>query len=514
MALSADRNTKSKDGVIPFNMSFKVYTGVTIYIGALVALNATGYLVPVTASTTLTIVGRAAEGCVAGAAASGTYSINVNPGVHKWVNSAVAACGQAHVGTEVYGEDDQTISQTSQTGTLSAAGVMLALDADGGVWVQSGTDLIGGADVTTTGTQTLTNKRIPMRTGTDITADVTVQVANGELFECIPGANTTVTLGTTDVAEGDRMVFNKPGTEAFTVAVGALYTIPASVAGRVEIEYLHAAWRLASAKVGTVVAPAGHVTQLTTTGATNVTLPTTGTLSTLAGAEALTNKTLTTPTVADLTNMGHNHTNAAGGAQLTDAALSAAVTASKGGTGQAGGYAVGDELYASAAGTISKLAIGTANQVQKVNAGATAPEWATLSGTADHIAVTPGVGTLALDVGAHVCQLADAQTLTNKRFVCKPYTVAFVGGADTMAMADGNYGWIDTVAQNSVLTIDGAGAVLGDIIEINRDDSDAFTVAVTDGVTTWITMTASKYAGVTLRFNGTRWIPVGVYQQA
>lgn len=49
--------------------------------------------------------------------------------------------------------------------------------------------------------------------------------------------------------------------------------------------------------------------------------------------DTLTNKTLTTPTIGSFVNADHNHTNAAGGGQLTDAALSAAVTVPKGGTG-------------------------------------------------------------------------------------------------------------------------------------------------------------------------------------
>lgn len=47
-----------------------------------------------------------------------------------------------------------------------------------------------------------------------------------------------------------------------------------------------------------------------------------GTVATTTATATLTNKTLTTPVISDLTNATHNHTNAAGGGQITTAALS------------------------------------------------------------------------------------------------------------------------------------------------------------------------------------------------
>lgn len=92
----------------------------------------------------------------------------------------------------------------------------------------------------------------------------------------------------------------------------------------------------------------------------------------------------TTPTIGSFANATHNHTNAAGGGQLTDAALSTAVGIAKGGTGQTTATAafdalaptttVGDMIYHNGSDNI-RLAKGTATQVLKMNDTATAPEW-------------------------------------------------------------------------------------------------------------------------------------------
>lgn len=88
----------------------------------------------------------------------------------------------------------------------------------------------------------------------------------------------------------------------------------------------------------TIVAPATSATVAITDGkalnvsntltlagtdATTMTFPATSdAVATLTVTQTFTNKTLTTPTISSFTNATHNHTNAAGGGQITTAALS------------------------------------------------------------------------------------------------------------------------------------------------------------------------------------------------
>ena len=60
------------------------------------------------------------------------------------------------------------------------------------------------------------------------------------------------------------------------------------------------------------------------------------------------------------------------------------VTVAKGGTNLTS-FTAGDILYATGSTTLAKLAKGTAGQYLKMNSGASAPEWATLSVSSDYV---------------------------------------------------------------------------------------------------------------------------------
>ena len=87
------------------------------------------------------------------------------------------------------------------------------------------------------------------------------------------------------------------------------------------------------------------------------------TLVDLSTAQTLENKTLTTPVIGDLTNATHNHTNNAGGGQITDAALSAAVGITKGGTGLSSAPTAGQLLIGKENGTYALAKLTDGNNI-------------------------------------------------------------------------------------------------------------------------------------------------------
>ena len=107
---------------------------------------------------------------------------------------------------------------------------------------------------------------------------------------------------------------------------------------------------------GAFATSGAYSTTLTVTANTNVTLPITGTLATLAGTETLTNKTMSTGSTWNGNVIGTTY----------------------GGTGLST-YTTGDLVYASASNVLSKLAIGTADQILMVNASGV-PVWGNIDG--------------------------------------------------------------------------------------------------------------------------------------
>lgn len=98
----------------------------TIYQGALVALDASGFAVPGSKAATLTAAGRAEE-TVENTGADGAVTIRVARGVFVYQNAADSGkLTAAHILKPCYIADDQTVTATA-TGA-SVAGLVVRVD--------------------------------------------------------------------------------------------------------------------------------------------------------------------------------------------------------------------------------------------------------------------------------------------------------------------------------------------------------------------------------------------------
>ena len=131
-ALSAARNTPERAGEV---LGFPVDAGAKIFAGALVVLDG-GYAVPGKTDTGLVAIGRCEEAVDNTGGGAGALSVLVKGGVFKFGNSAAGdLIAQTDVGAVCYIVDDQTVAKTHATNTRSAAGKIVAVEADG-VWVK------------------------------------------------------------------------------------------------------------------------------------------------------------------------------------------------------------------------------------------------------------------------------------------------------------------------------------------------------------------------------------------
>jgi hypothetical protein len=135
MALTADRNTPERDGVLA---EYPVAASTRLYAGGMAALNASGYCVPASADAALVVVGRAEEEVDNSSGSDGDLDALTKRGVFQFGNSSGSdEITLADVGRPAYVVDDATLAKTSNSGVRPVAGEIVDVDA-GGVWVKLG----------------------------------------------------------------------------------------------------------------------------------------------------------------------------------------------------------------------------------------------------------------------------------------------------------------------------------------------------------------------------------------
>lgn len=248
---------------------------------------------------------------------------------------------------------------------------------------------------------------------------------------------------------------------------------------------------------------------------------------------------IVTPTIASFTNATHNHTNAAGGGQITDAALSAAVTVAKGGTGLTGGTSGGIPYYSSGSAMLSSALLATGATVVGGGAGA-APASSTLTASVTkHTSGVPAAATAvdvsapgsAADAGstdAYVATLSPVPTLTTGteyRFKANtantgPATINFnslgnitikkVAGGITTDLADNDIRagqWVTVIYDGANMQIQSAGgnAASGSVgsnvpscTKYTVSETALTTAATTQDITVVTLPARSKVQGITI----------------
>ena len=196
---------------------------------------------------------------------SGTWGDTVNYGITDYLDIAIA-------------------------GTLSFAG-------DGAITLANTTGSSSGNAITSTTAQYM----VIRVTGTQTVTKVITGPSYSKLYMVDhAGATSAVTFK----AAGQSGVSIAVGEKAFVYYNGTDYVKVASTVVSGIVGPANGGTGVANNAASTLTISGAFATTLTVTAGTGVTLPTTGTLATLAGSETLTNKTLTTPIIASISNTG------------------------------------------------------------------------------------------------------------------------------------------------------------------------------------------------------------------
>lgn len=209
-------------------------------------------------------------------------------------------------------------SSRSQQTTLSSA----ITDTATSMTVVSGSALMGGK--TLTGSQTYTVVIDP-DTSLEEIVDVTLY-SSGNTLTITRGRDGSSQVAHSAGAVVRHMVIGRDLQEAndHIEASSAVHGLSGTVVGTTDTQTLSAKTLTTPTVNGATLTGTVTSTATITGGTVNATTLQQGGVQavTTTDSQTLTNKTLTTPTIASFTNATHNHTNAAGGGTLTSSAIS------------------------------------------------------------------------------------------------------------------------------------------------------------------------------------------------
>jgi hypothetical protein len=139
-ALSAARNTKESGNAGRSLHELPVDAGKVCHQGGIGCLDqADGLAKPGVTATTLVALGRIENTADNSGGADGAVKVLIKEGDFWWGNSASSdAIAADDIGKTCYIVDDQTVALTDGTGTRSAAGKVVNVDASLGVLVRMG----------------------------------------------------------------------------------------------------------------------------------------------------------------------------------------------------------------------------------------------------------------------------------------------------------------------------------------------------------------------------------------
>lgn len=134
-ALAGPRATPSREYTM---LLLPVAAGVTLYAGALAAIDSNGYVTKGAADPALHGIGKAIDTVDNSSGIAGAVSASVQLGIFRFDNAtSTDEITFADIGHMAYIVDDQTVAKTSNGGARGRAGFIADVD-DNGVWIVLG----------------------------------------------------------------------------------------------------------------------------------------------------------------------------------------------------------------------------------------------------------------------------------------------------------------------------------------------------------------------------------------